>query len=264
MKNKLSYDKAIIKKNITEEVTTKVYIGEMRPGELCYKINEFSVAYIPLGTIEWHGRQNPLGCDEIKSRRVCEEVAKQIGGVVMPSIFFALDIDFAHDNGVGHGMDGISGMVLPGSYYQIEDDLLIRYLVNACRNYFSRGFDMVVLISGHNPPIQMEMMKMVQEFFKESDKKIICNMECDLIDDESKRMCDHAGGYETSMMLYLNESLVKLDMNNDVENPMLGIETEYSVEDSSVEIGKEQFLLQISGMCEWVKNNKEGNHSHGK
>lgn len=249
---RLQYDAKKISDHIRKEKTEKVEIENMRPGELLSRLEQFPVAYFPLGTIEWHGRQNPLGCDTIKARELCKSVAQKIGGVVMPSVYYAADKDFESQEGTGYGMDGISGMVLPGSFYQIDLELLKKYLINGCANCFNRGFEMVVLISGHNPPIQEEVMKEVSEYFKNKNKKVIYSMECNCVMDESNRMCDHAGGYETSMMLHYNEELVNMKANEGYEQEVLGIGTSYPLETSSKEIGQKQASLQIAGMSMWV------------
>ena len=69
-----------------EPIPEEVRIQYLRPGELMHIQENFPVAYQPVGTIEWHGRQNPLGCDTIKAEGICIEAAKITGGVVMPSI----------------------------------------------------------------------------------------------------------------------------------------------------------------------------------
>jgi len=50
-------------------------------------------------------------------------------------------------------MDAVAGFPLPCSFYRTDLQLFVAMLENACRNYLSRGFEMVVLISGHNPGI---------------------------------------------------------------------------------------------------------------
>ena len=38
-------------------------IERLRPIEIRKRREELSVAYLPLGTLEWHGLHNPLGAD---------------------------------------------------------------------------------------------------------------------------------------------------------------------------------------------------------
>ncbi len=95
-------------------------------------------------------------------------------------------------------------------------------------------------------------MKEVSDYFKNKNKKVIYSMECNCVMDKSNRMCDHAGGYETSMMLHYNEELVNMKANEGYEQELLGIGTSYPLETSSKEIGQKQASLQIAGMSMWV------------
>ncbi len=251
-KERLVYQKDIVEREIIKECNHKVSIINMRPGELLYHLEKFPVAYLPIGTVEWHGHQNPLGCDGIKAQRLCEAVASEIGGVVMPCFFFGVDRLIELENGIGQGMDGHAGMVLPGSFYQIDEELFIKLISKACRNYFERGFELVVLVSGHNPRLQGECMRKISEEFALLNKRVIYSMEFELVDDKELVMGDHAGGYETSMMLYLNEELVDLSTSEKALNPYLGIGTKYPLETSSKEIGRQQFKSQVLGMSKWV------------
>lgn len=45
------------------------------------------VAYLPLGTLEWHGPHMPLGADGIQSKELFVRVAEKVGGVVLPILF---------------------------------------------------------------------------------------------------------------------------------------------------------------------------------
>ena len=50
----------------------KVLYEELLPEECVQRIKEMPVAYLPLGTLEWHGPHMPLGADGIQSKRtVC-------------------------------------------------------------------------------------------------------------------------------------------------------------------------------------------------
>ena len=37
----------------------------LRPAQIVERRQTYSVAYIPIGTIEWHGVHNPLGSDTL-------------------------------------------------------------------------------------------------------------------------------------------------------------------------------------------------------
>ena len=50
------------------------------------------VAYIPAGSLEWHGVQNPLGTDGLKAHTICCEAALRYGGVVLPPFFSVFSV----------------------------------------------------------------------------------------------------------------------------------------------------------------------------
>ena len=48
---------------------------------------EFPCVYVPSGPLEWHGRQNAVGLDAVKSTAICRRAADLTGGLVFPTIF---------------------------------------------------------------------------------------------------------------------------------------------------------------------------------
>ena len=59
------------------------------------------VAYIPAGSLEWHGVQNPLGTDGLKAHAICCEAALRYGGVVLPPFFSVAVVVGDMKGGVG-------------------------------------------------------------------------------------------------------------------------------------------------------------------
>jgi creatinine amidohydrolase/Fe(II)-dependent formamide hydrolase-like protein len=62
---------------------------ELRPAEFKKRLQEKALAYLPLGTLEWHGEHLPLGADAIQSEAPMIEAARRFGGIVLPPIFLA-------------------------------------------------------------------------------------------------------------------------------------------------------------------------------
>lgn len=58
----------------------KILYEEMRPEEFLESLNKFPVAYLPLGTLEWHGLHMPLGADGLQAKGIMEKIAAKIGG----------------------------------------------------------------------------------------------------------------------------------------------------------------------------------------
>ena len=51
------------------------------------RITKFPLAYVPVGSLEWHGEHMALGNDAIKMHALCCEAARQGGGIVFPPLF---------------------------------------------------------------------------------------------------------------------------------------------------------------------------------
>ena len=66
----------------------KVLYEELLPEEYVQRIKEMPFAYLPLGTLEWHGPHMPLGADGIQSKELFVRVAEKIGGVVLPMLLW--------------------------------------------------------------------------------------------------------------------------------------------------------------------------------
>lgn len=83
----------------------KVLYEELLPEECVQRIKEMPVAYLPLGTLEWHGPHMPLGADGIQSKELFVRVAEKVGGVVLPILFMGSDRVFHDGDKAFYGMD---------------------------------------------------------------------------------------------------------------------------------------------------------------
>lgn len=251
------YQPDLVREHIPlEPIPDEVRIQYLRPGEILAIQKKFPVAFQPLGTIEWHGRQNPLGCDAIKAERLCVETAKKTGGVVMPPLHFAADAYWECGNGYGLGMDPVAGFQLPGSFYQIKTELLKQFMINACRNYLNRGFKMVVMVSGHNAATQQEIMDEVCYEMKTEEGKEPVTFIMEYLNIEEgnpRRSGDHAGGYETSMMMHLAGDRVNMKANEGQKIPQLAMSNAFPLDQASAEEGRIRFELQVEGFTRYVK-----------
>jgi creatinine amidohydrolase len=68
------------------ETASEVRYLYLRPAEVVRRRKELALAWLPLGVIEWHGLHNPLGVDVVKTEAALVEMARRIGGLVMPPL----------------------------------------------------------------------------------------------------------------------------------------------------------------------------------
>ena len=114
----------------------KVLYEELLPEEFVQRMQEMPVAYLPLGTLEWHGPHMPLGADGIQSKELFVRVAEKVGGVVLPILFMGPDRVFHDHEKSFYGMDiNTEGALhtyyvqqLKGSAYWLEKELFQDYL----------------------------------------------------------------------------------------------------------------------------------------
>jgi creatinine amidohydrolase len=252
---KTTYDPETVRRHVPREAPPgEVRAAYLRPGELLARMDAFPVAYAPMGTLEWHGRQNPLGCDALKAEALCMAAAGEGGGVVMPPFYFAMDMHWDTGNGLALGMDPVAGFMLPGSFYQIEPPLFLAVVENACRNYLARGFQMVVLVSGHNPPVQLTMLNAVCAKFltPQGREPVTALFEFGTMGGHPLNIPDHAGFYETSLMMHLTDR-VNPAANDGQDIPELAIGTERPLNEAAAAYGAEIIKTQTKTLCEYVK-----------
>ena len=83
----------------------KVLYEEMTPKEFREKLAQAPVAYLPVGTLEWHGEHLPIGADGIQSQEFFKLLAEEVGGMVLPMLFLGPDGAETVDGKVLYGMD---------------------------------------------------------------------------------------------------------------------------------------------------------------
>jgi creatinine amidohydrolase len=60
----------------------------LRPAQIVERRPACPVAYIPIGTIEWHGVHNPLGSDTLQAEGLAVLCAQKEGGLVFPPLYY--------------------------------------------------------------------------------------------------------------------------------------------------------------------------------
>ena len=244
----------------------KVLYEELRPEELVQRVQEMPVAYLPLGTLEWHGPHMPLGADGIQSKELFVRVAEKVGGVVLPMLFMGPDRIFNDGGKAFYGMDiNTEGAMhtyyvqqLKGSAYWMEKELFKEYL----RSIFaqlSRVGIRIVVGHGHGPSTNA-----FQELKEEAEEKYglrIMTAWTFAKDERLKYQNDHAGANETSIVMAVRPELVDFGQVKDDESNLIGIAGRHPVKESSEAFGNEilEYTMEtlIAGIEEEYKKIKE-------
>lgn len=165
---------------------------ELRPEELAAARDAASVVYFPIGSLEFHGRHLPVGLDAMDAYEVCLRAAQHAGGVVLPVTYWGT---------TGH--DGYPGSLLLGkdTIAALVGDVLLRLT--------EQGYRLIVTCTGHYPTVQGALMKEVAAAHMDArpEARVLCLDVCNLCPGD-ERLTEHAGYFETSIMLHIRPDLV--------------------------------------------------------
>jgi creatinine amidohydrolase len=175
------------------KLTTEVRLERMQPGQVTAAKQKNPSIYVPFGSIEWHGKQNPVGLDTIKAHEQLVGLASRIGGVVYPSVFFGA--------GGGHTQ-------WPHSY-MVEAEPMVNIVTTLLHHFERDCYKNAILISGHYPN-QQEYLDVARQNYLDNggQMRVLTLIENQVPGGRG----DHAALVETSFMLYLHPELVDLSI----------------------------------------------------
>ncbi len=200
-------------------VTKKVRFEEMLPGQIIEARTAHPVAYLPIGGLEWHGRHNCIGLDAVKIHGVCMNIARETGGVVFPPLFYG-DQREHHLMDANHDPDGLiaADYGLPKDNFRPgymgdssfeRSEMMVSLLVHILHEMASFGFKVLVIAAGHYPLLSVARSA-CQLYYRDRGVIPWAFTGYELVRDELPEAGDHAGPWETSLMLALREDLVDL------------------------------------------------------
>jgi creatinine amidohydrolase len=187
----------------------------LHPAELRAAVERAPIAFVPVGTLEFHGEHLPFGVDSFEAHALCLRAAELAGGVVLPSVYLAsgcLDLPFT---------------------LSFEPELVHAWVGATVDRLADRGFTVVVVLTGHGPLDLNHLLKRVCVEAEERHSGLaayaLCWLELNaarLTEPEAgEPTCvDHAARVETSWMLALEPDLVRLDrLPDDPEAATVGV-----------------------------------------
>jgi creatinine amidohydrolase len=220
-----------------------VFAEELTPRGLRERIAAAPIAYLPLGTLEWHGEHLPLGADGLQPRGFFELLAREVGGVVLPMLFVGPDIHEVRDGAELIGMDlfGFRDSVprqLDGSAYWVPDELFEQLLAHVLRQLARVGFR-VVVAHGHGPSTTL-FLKHTERWEREFDLRLFTCRDSEADPRGEGFQCDHAAANETSLMMALRPELVEMEnLDPDPEVKPMAVDGEDPRTGASAERGQE-------------------------
>ena len=214
----------------------KVKYEELLPYEMEATMSKTPVAYLPLGTLEWHGPHLALGNDAVKAYELCLRVAKKAGGEVVPATFWAI-------GGMPHPWTTrLDGELIGNLFYAIFEQLS------------HVGFKVVIAVTGHYGLEQVLTLKREASKFMRNSNVIVFPIAEYEVTPDTGYHGDHAAKWETSILWYLRPELVDMSRLPKTEEPMIIYEYGIGGEDprvnASQKLGEEIVTTIVNRLAE--------------
>ncbi len=187
---------------------------EMIPEELLDGIRTNGIAYIPIGSMEWHGPHMAMGMDTLNVYGVSLLSSNKTGGVVLPPTYIgtesARDPETLRKVGFS-GDESIVGMDFPGnsikSFYWPPElfELIVRHQIEMLRDM---GYRLIVLANGHGADNQIEILNRLAQEYSCQRCQVLSIF---ILFEDSNVGIGHAGLAETAIMLHICPQGVDLE-----------------------------------------------------
>ena len=257
----------------------EVRYERLRPAQVVKAREACPVAYLPIGTIEWHGEHNPVGLDTLKIHALLIKCAQKTGGLVFPPLYYGENREQAlmEANSIDRNLIA-EKMSLPASNF--DPGYMVETVSEQNRNYHnllvhifhqikSLGFKVLVVGAGHYPLI--DHGRSAAAFFHQEQSKpkmltwVMSGYE--LVKDMFKPCGDHAGKWETSLLMYLDPGMQDLSvLPQDRNIKPVGVSNN-GAQDSSAEFGRQTagaIVEAVKAKVEYLLNNYDlYKSSHG-
>ncbi len=261
----------------------EVRYERLRPAQIVAAREACPVAYLPIGTIEWHGRHNPIGLDTLKIHQLAICCAQAGGGLVFPPLYYGESREEglmeanADDREKIHAAMGLPSENFARGYMrfspQEQYENCQRLLFHCLCQMQSLGFKVLVIAAGHYPLLDHARAACATFHQARWNNRRWWSISWaftgyELVRDVYPEAGDHAGFWETSLMLALEPGMTDMsELPADPSTPLVGIHTSKPVQQASAEYGHKAIQLLVDRVLAQVRdrlNNKEAYCGHGR
>ncbi len=226
----------------------------LRPNQIVKRRKECPVAYLPVGTLEWHGLHNPIGADGLQAEAIAIRCAEKGGGLAFPPMYYGesrseqlMEADQVDREKIAECMQLPAENFSPRYQYYSPNQQTENYgrlLLHTLTELETLGFKVGVLVAGHYP-LYDHCRAAVLKFSKRSARipsgRMIAWTFTDyvLLMDAYKGAGDHAAGWETSHLLAIAQERVDMELLPPKGKPVIGVFGTIDVRDANAEFGRE-------------------------
>ncbi len=213
-----------------------------------------SLALLPVGATEQHGRHLPLVTDSEIATSVCFAAAERTGVPVLPTLRV--------------GSSGAHTAKWSGTL-SLPPRLLVEVVIEIARSVHASGFRKLLIVNAHvgnAAPLRVAVDEIRAEGALRSGLVNWYELTAEIAAEVTADAVDwHAHAAETSLMLYLRPELVRLDEIRDDPDRTAGLVFSYTVAETSVEgltgapsrgsaeAGARLFEAVVAALCEKIE-----------
>ena len=262
---------------MTEQMPSVQY-ERLRPAQIVARREACPVAYLPIGTVEWHGEHNPVGLDTLKIHALLLRCAQEIGGLVFPPLYYGENREQAlMEANAGDRAEIAAKMALPSENFAAG--YMVETISEQNRNYQSLlvhifheikslGFAVLVVGAGHYP--LLDHARAAAALFHQEQahpKMLVWTMSgYELVQGQFEPCGDHAGKWETSLLMHLDPGMQDLSLlPEDRSKGPIGT-TNNGVQESNAEFGRDAtaaIVQAVRARVEDLLENNERYQGHG-
>ena len=234
-------------------MTEEVRYHMLRPDRIVARRNVCPIAYIPIGTIEWHGVHLPTGADTLQAEAIANRCAEKGGGLAFAPLYYGESrLESLMEANAGDRELIAERMELPPENFtpdrmpfsateQVQN--YCKLLLHILAEVESLGFKVGVLIAGHYPLVDHAQAAVLQ-FNKRHYSRYHGMLAWAFLDylplqDQYDCAGDHAAGWETSHLLAIHPQTVDLSALPAKGEKLIGIAGRMAPQDATAEFGAE-------------------------
>jgi len=170
-------------------------IKHMRPEEVSQCMQRDPRLIIPVGTTEQHGPHLPFGCDTTIVERLSDDLSKEFGVLRAPTIEY--------------GVNAATSVPFPGAA-SLSGKTLHRLMNDLIGDWEACGFEHFILITAHNQEPHQEALCTIHTRHASVSTVDIFGVPHPGLS-ENLEVPSHGGEMDTSLLLFIDANLVKMD-----------------------------------------------------
>lgn len=182
--------------------------------EMAEIATKFTLAVLPLGSLEFHGPHNPLGADSIIISGIAEQVAIRTNALLFPTIKFTqCPAHTAH---------------FPGTM-SARPEVMTMYYADLLRNILQLGFRKIFILNGHDGNIGPGRGAIAEVANEVKESALLFASWWEFVPSETMRALGlfhqangghgHGGPLETSAVAAFRPELIHLEKARDLPEP---------------------------------------------